>query len=731
MQKVCIFVLFLCCVPIVTFGRQDDSPIVTGKIIDTKGQPIPKAKVVLYYIHTRWGMGNCVAEETESGIDGSFTFKIPLKYSDPREYPYGRDSYVLVASHPDYAFGWKKIDRDQEHAEYEITLTEPKSQTITVTDHDGHPLTGARVWPYHVGNRADSEPLFRDYLSLPTYVDIVGGTTGADGKAIIKNLPKTRCSFYAELKGYATGLSFSGDRPIRLSKGATVSGTVLNEDNQPVEGALVKFHTEWMWNFFLTKTDSHGKFRLEDLPAEGWDMSPWGNSANANGIYVVTMEHRDFVSPETQDQFHPEETIEDFTIDAYRGTLIKCHVVDVNTDLPVVGARIQGSNESGRIDGRTDADGVLTVRVMSGQTSIFFGSPPEGVYVLRGQNPPESSLRFNAQGKEMTVTLKSPPIAGRLTRVKGKVQLPDGSPAADIKISTTNSASYETLTFGGAGGAYTGTSSDGSFELKEVPAGLKLFLYGNTKDYQYILAEVIENLEDPTELTSPLIMKPGHVADILLADKWGEPCANLSVKLKPVKWNNRLFRADYRDAKIDAEGRLKINGIIPGMEYYVMDSRAESGPRDMYFTKTMTLIPLERKMREITSFEGIDIAFDMDQVKGKKLLICFWDVNQRPSRNYMIQLGEKVKVFGEKDIVTIAIQASKIEKKTLNEWIRKQSISMPVGMIQGEEEKTRSAWGVRSLPWLILTDTEHAIRAEGFGLDELEEKIRESRNVRE
>jgi len=32
---------------------------------------------------------------------------------------------------------------------------------------------------------------------------------------------------------------------------------------------------------------------------------------------------------------------------------------------------------------------------------------------------------------------------------------------------------------------------------------------------------------------------------------------------------------------------------------------------------------------------------------------------------------------------------------------------------------------VKSLPWLILTDKEHIVIAEGFGLDELDEKIKE------
>ncbi len=46
-------------------------------------------------------------------------------------------------------------------------------------------------------------------------------------------------------------------------------------------------------------------------------------------------------------------------------------------------------------------------------------------------------------------------------------------------------------------------------------------------------------------------------------------------------------------------------------------------------------------------------------------------------------------------------------------------------MIEGDEEKIRFTWGVRSLPLLILTDKEHIVRAEGFMLSELEAKIGE------
>jgi hypothetical protein len=37
---------------------------------------------------------------------------------------------------------------------------------------------------------------------------------------------------------------------------------------------------------------------------------------------------------------------------------------------------------------------------------------------------------------------------------------------------------------------------------------------------------------------------------------------------------------------------------------------------------------------------------------------------------------------------------------------------------------------VKSLPWLILTDKKHVVIAEGFNIDELDEKIKEVENAK-
>jgi Leucine-rich repeat (LRR) protein len=127
--------------------------------------------------------------------------------------------------------------------------------------------------------------------------------------------------------------------------------------------------------------------------------------------------------------------------------------------------------------------------------------------------------------------------------------------------------------------------------------------------------------------------------------------------------------------------------------------------------------------KTVPKLHNLNIELKPEQVEDKIILVCFFDMNQRPSRNCLMQLSRKTKELTAKDIVIVAIQASNVGQDKLNDWVKENNIPFPVGMIQGDEEKTRFTWGVRSLPWLILTDKKHIVTAEGFGLNELDEKL--------
>jgi hypothetical protein len=125
----------------------------------------------------------------------------------------------------------------------------------------------------------------------------------------------------------------------------------------------------------------------------------------------------------------------------------------------------------------------------------------------------------------------------------------------------------------------------------------------------------------------------------------------------------------------------------------------------------------------LPEFDNIKIDFTTEDNKGRRLLICFFDMNQRPSRNCINELSKRTGQLKEKDVAIIAAQALKISQDSLDEWTKENSISFPVGIIERDMEKTSFAWGVRSLPWLILTDRRHLVIDAGFGLGELDDKL--------
>ena len=127
--------------------------------------------------------------------------------------------------------------------------------------------------------------------------------------------------------------------------------------------------------------------------------------------------------------------------------------------------------------------------------------------------------------------------------------------------------------------------------------------------------------------------------------------------------------------------------------------------------------------KPLPQLEGIKLKLSTEQAKNRAILLCFFDMKQRPSRYCIKQLAQKAAGLKEKGVTVAAVQTSQVTEKTLNEWIKKYNILFPLGAITADIEKTRFAWGVRSLPWLILTDKQHIVTAEGFAPAELDEKL--------
>jgi len=121
--------------------------------------------------------------------------------------------------------------------------------------------------------------------------------------------------------------------------------------------------------------------------------------------------------------------------------------------------------------------------------------------------------------------------------------------------------------------------------------------------------------------------------------------------------------------------------------------------------------------------ESLNLSVEPNEKKDRPVLVCFCDLNQRPSRHYVEELVKKAGELKTKDVVVTLVQAEPMEQKDLDEWIAKYQIPFAVGVLKDRPDKTKFAWGVKALPWLILTDRQQVVRAEGFAIDKLAEEI--------
>ncbi len=130
--------------------------------------------------------------------------------------------------------------------------------------------------------------------------------------------------------------------------------------------------------------------------------------------------------------------------------------------------------------------------------------------------------------------------------------------------------------------------------------------------------------------------------------------------------------------------------------------------------------------RPLPGFEGIGVSLPAEQSRGRRILVCFFDWEQRPSRSGVLQLAKQAPSLQEKGIAVAAVHVSKDNAAGLQKWAADNRIPFPVGAIQGDREEVSFTWSIKALPWLVLTDAGHTVTAEGFTPDELDKKLAET-----
>lgn len=318
--------------------------------------------------------------------------------------------------------------------------------------------------------------------------------------------------------------------------------------------------------------------------------------------------------------------------------------------------------------------------------------------------------------------------------ITSKVTDPDGVgiPAARLALSLRTSM---LIPFG----PEMITDSQGRYNIKAVPPvqeGSEYRISVNSSGYGIKMFERISITgEVGTEVKmKPLVLQPAdQMISGVVVDAEGKTAVRVPVFLHPVKGQ------PSRSTATDNNGRFSIKRVCKGplrLQANFDSSPGGSGSvKTEGFEQNIKIILGQIKFyrsyislvgKPLPEIEDLKIVPSPADADNRMILICFWDMQQRPSRNCISRLAKQAQQLKREDVTVVTIHASMVDEDALKEWVKEKSIPFPVGTIQGDVEKNRVAWGVRSLPWLILTDKEHIVRAEGFALEELGERIKEA-----
>ena len=131
-------------------------------------------------------------------------------------------------------------------------------------------------------------------------------------------------------------------------------------------------------------------------------------------------------------------------------------------------------------------------------------------------------------------------------------------------------------------------------------------------------------------------------------------------------------------------------------------------------------IPESLVGKPLPGLEDLGVTIECE---GKRVLVCFWSAEERPSRRCLRLLAEKAAELQGKGVAALAVHAAPIDEQALSEIKSRYQITFPVAVLGEDAQETRFKWGVESLPWLILANKDHVVQAEGFGIEEVDEKL--------
>ncbi len=420
----------------------------------------------------------------------------------------------------------------------------------------GEPVTGASVvttGDMSMGNRAQTDEDGRYELRVPAGTHRLQWVSGAsDARGAQPDHQEVTVAADEVLEG----LDFV------LQRKRAIELTVLDPDGQPVTGATVwwdateRYGSREMLEPILTDEDGHAQVLF------GREVREW---TPPTVLAVAQDLARGFAGM----AFVNGQTDDAATIQLVQGAWVEADVQSEDGEpLPDIGFRAtyQGENSPGDLPLRasTDADGHLRFGPLPPNASLQIAPSWEHRSLTLQPRPNEMPSVELAPGE----TLEVGPfvLAPDGLTVRGTVIDADGAPIEGAIVVSGNGVSWSTVR--------DETDAEGRFELKGIGTDEDTaVLIAATPDGSAAWAEPV----DPTMAFEPTIQlaAPGTlIVSVRGAD--GRPVADMELRLHAqnlrVPGSLQLpgeLVTNREGLRTDAEGRVRIERLIPGVEYSV------------------------------------------------------------------------------------------------------------------------------------------------------------------
>ncbi len=251
---------------------------VTGRVLDERGDPIPGAVVFLSPVPAERERPIAIGEPIHPVVVGVPDASLPARLESPAD-EFARfqfrnllpGDYQLSANHPSHPTWEARVALENESVEVEIQLEPSLAISGTVYAPDGRRVAGARVWIEKDVRGGIMSWGGRDF----TPVALVECEAEENGDFELTGIPAGVYRLRAGSEDFAETVlprvpAGAAGVDIRLEKGATIRGIVVDEDlDTPIVGALVEVGIGVAFNRHPGKvatTDQAGRFEIPGVP---------------------------------------------------------------------------------------------------------------------------------------------------------------------------------------------------------------------------------------------------------------------------------------------------------------------------------------------------------------------------------------------------------------------------------------------------------------------------------